>query len=184
MRPILAGLITVALFIGVYGYTRFVESVRRPLIQIQEDFSTDDYSLLITRTFDCVGDPEFEIPALMVSFRDRVILEIQDPVPMNDVVEIKKIENVAIGRNSLVVKAVYGVIANSESQANEQVDEWGDPMPQSSQSVAKQHALRVRILRGNLVIADKTAWIGPGENDVTESFSFDAETGAQPHQDH
>ena len=69
MRPLLAISITVLLFAGVYAYTSFVDSIRRPPLEIVEDFASEEFALHVSRTFDCVGDEKFGVPALLIKFR-------------------------------------------------------------------------------------------------------------------
>ena len=117
IRPIAALLITILLFAGVYGYTTFVESIRRPPLQVQESFATGEFSVRITRTFDCIGDPDFDVDSLVVRFRGKDLVRRSDKVPQNEIIEIRPLENVTQLDNELYVAASL-TLADS--------DDWDD----------------------------------------------------------
>lgn len=105
MRPLLAGLITISLIGGVYGYLRFADGVRRPPVEIQIDYATGNYSVLIETTFECVGDPVLELDALNVMFMGESIFSQPQSIPAGEQIEISPLEGVEVGENEIHVAA-------------------------------------------------------------------------------
>ena len=57
MRPLLALTITFFLIGGVFAYTQFADSVRREAIEYEVDFSRQEYSVEIRKSFSAAPDP-------------------------------------------------------------------------------------------------------------------------------
>ena len=169
MRPFIAILLTASLFAGVYGYTRFVDSVRVPPLEIQPRFASGQYSLRITRTFDCEGDPDFDVDSLVIRFRGTEILKRSDEIPQNELVEIRPLENVEQLANEVYVSA----------NLKPADDDWDDEVSQS------HHAMRVEVFDGEISIADKTLWLEPGSDSISGTVSFEtAVESADDSHDH
>ena len=174
IRPIAALLITILLFAGVYGYTTFVESIRRPPLQVQESFATGEFSVRITRTFDCIGDPDFDVDSLVVRFRGKDLVRRSDKVPQNEIIEIRPLENVTQLDNELYVAASL-TLADS--------DDWDDDVAREAHPDGNQDqpaptesmlgAMRVQVMKGALTVADDTFWQEPGSTSVEGSVSFE-----------
>ena len=132
MRPVLALLISLSLLGGVYGYVRFADSVRRPALEIQIDYSDSEYSVDIERTFDCAGDPIFETESLKVLFKGEKVFAAADPIPAAQSIEIRPLPGVEKGENEIYV------VANRES------------------STSGFGALKIVVKRDDIPIAEKT----------------------------
>jgi len=171
-RPIAALLLTVCLFAGVYAYTSFVQSIAREPLQVQESFSTDKYSVRISRTCDLVGDPGFdEIYALLVRFRGKDLVLHEDSLPKSEKVE-EQLEGVTVNENEISVTA-------NVKTADGSSDDWGNE--DSADSTEQLCAVRVQVLQGDRTIADQTIWQEPGNPFIGGSVSFNG-TPADQHE--
>ena len=130
MRPLLAILITVLLFGGVFAYTTFVDSIRKPPLEIVEDFATDEYALHVSRTFDCEGDVDFEIPALLIMFRGKEIFVSKEKLASTERVLISPLENVVQSSNEIYIAASSAAGPSPPESAGG--DAWGDSWSQQS----------------------------------------------------
>ena len=180
MRPALALLLSVLLFSGVYAYTQFAESVRRPPLQIKPNFASGSYSVRIDRTFDCVGDEDWgDVASLVVKFRGEEILRRTDRVPASEVIRIDPLEHVEQLENEIYV---FANLSNSGT-----VNDWGDePADKDSWEQAGQdeatlpivssvnHALRIVAKRGDQQLTEKTIWLEPGAMTIEGTLSFAA----------
>ena len=119
MRPILALLLSTLLFSGVYVYTEFAESVRRPPLEIKPKFASGSYSVRIDRTFDCVGDEDWgDVASLVVKFRGEEILRRTDRVPASEAILLDPLQHVEQRENEIYV---FANLTNSGT-----ADDWGD----------------------------------------------------------
>ena len=155
MRPIMAFMLTILLFAGVYGYTQFTKSVRRPPLEIVPEFSTGQYRLVVSRTFDCVGDSGFDTPALLLRFRGEEIWNVSESLKSTEPLEINPLGNVEVGANELFV------MANVDSN----FDAWDAPE-------AAQNALRVQVFDNARLVAEQSFWQESGSNTVGGVVSF------------
>ena len=103
MRPILALVITFCLIGGVFAYTQFADSVRREAIEYKVDFSRQQYSVEIRKTFVAAPDPIFATPSLKVKFKGDEILSRTDVIPATETIEIRPLEGVEVGDNELFI---------------------------------------------------------------------------------
>ena len=149
MRPILACLITLVLIGGVYGYIRFADSVRRPPIEIKIDYSEDEYSLDIERTFDCEGDPILGTESMKVLFKGKQVFATEKPLPTGQPVEVGPLEGVENGENEIHVSAT---------------------MSESTQGLA---VLKVTVKRNDIPIVEKMIANEPGLLDIGGPVIFE-----------
>jgi len=112
MRPVLAFLITVFMIGGVYGYINFSHSVRRPPIEIEIDFAEGEYSVQIERTFECVADPILGPESLKVMFKGDIVYANKEPIPNDELVIVRPLEQVELGENEIYVSANMPESAN------------------------------------------------------------------------
>ena len=170
-RPIAALLLTICLFAGVYAYTSFVRSIARDPLKIQENFSTDEYSVRITRTCDLVGDTSFgETYALHVQFRGKDLFLEKDSLSKSKKIE-KQFDGVTENENEIYISA--NVKSTDES------DEPGDE--ESAEQTAQLGGIRVQVLQGEFTVADQTIWQEPGDPSINGSVSFSG-TSTEQHE--
>ena len=105
MRPIYALLISIGLIAGVYSYIKFSGSVRREPVDIEIDYAQGEYSIEITQSFDCSGDPIFESEALKVMFKGETIFAQSEPIPKDKPTVIPNVQGVETGENEIFVSA-------------------------------------------------------------------------------
>lgn len=105
MRPLLALAISIFLLGGVYAYTKFAAGVRAEAVVYQIDFASEEYSVEIRRSFDAVPDPIFGAESLKVKFKGEVVFARTDEIPAGDVIEIRPLEGVEVGKNELYISA-------------------------------------------------------------------------------
>jgi hypothetical protein len=103
MRPILALAITIFLLGGVFAYTQFADSVRRSATEYHVDFSRQEYSVEIRKTFAAAPDPIFGADSMKVKFKGETILSRADEVPAEETIEIRPLEGVEVGENELFI---------------------------------------------------------------------------------
>ena len=199
MRPILAAAITTMLLVCTWAYVDFVERVRPPELEVQENFSVDtSVRIRILRTFDCV--PGFDAPAMRVTFRNRVVFEteVEQNLPSAQPIEITLAEQLVIGDNAI------GISLNAESGSSPAEEEWGDepvdqPDPSDPNAItpsdsttpldsysenfddlsltAAPMAYRVTVFRGSQILTDRSFWISePGEWTEEVRFVVDEES--------
>ncbi len=132
MRPVLALLVSVLLFSGVFAYTQFAESVRRPPLQIKPKFASGTYSIQIDRTFDCVGDEDWgDVASLVVKFRGAEVLRRTDTIPANELILIDPLEHVEQLENEVYV---FANVTNASTD-----DDWdAEPAPKDDWEPAEQ----------------------------------------------
>ena len=103
MRPFLALAITFFLIGGVFAYTQFADSVRREAVEYKVDFSRQEYSVEIRKSFAAAPDPIFGAPSLKVKFKGEEILSRTDVIPAVETIEIRPLEGVEVGDNELFI---------------------------------------------------------------------------------
>ncbi len=129
------------------------------------------YRVRVAATWPLAGDPEYDTPALMVSYRGRAVLEVTDAVAPFAWQEVELTE-VARGENSLYVEA-----------------NWQD-VPDDARTVVPSEfaALRVQVLRNDDLIAEQAFW----RNDHSNASSgiiqfhspFDQTSDSADHRSH
>jgi hypothetical protein len=164
MRPILALLLVVAILGGVQAYMTFQASLpaARPVQQIEakaEGVFTAD----VTLTFDAEPDVfSLEPTSVLVLFRGTELLRKDATVKAGTPLLISDIPGMAEGRNEFYVKAT-------------------PPEDETDQS----RAVRVRVLRDGIPVAEHTLWSEPG-TPVEGAVQIDVPraTQAEEHHDH
>lgn len=141
-RPLLALAIVLGILGTVWAYEKFQASVKQPISAPAERLAADAYDLDITLTFPAAADAfALNDPhSLLLTFRGKTLLKVTAPVEPGRPLEVKKIPHVVEGRNEF-----YLEVTPAES------DEPRD------------HAVRLRILRDDVVVAEQTLWSPPGE---------------------
>lgn len=142
MRPLFA-LVTALLILGiVQAFVTFQAGIRAPRsVTTIEHVAQGKFSVDVTLTFDAAADEfSLEPAAVVVLHHGKEILLHKEPVPAGQSLVAADVPDVVAGRNEFYVKA-----APAESDAG------------------ASHAVRVRILRDGLPVADETLWSAPGE---------------------
>jgi hypothetical protein len=178
MRPVLALLLSIFLFGGVYAYTEFAESVRRPPLQVTPKLAAGSYSVQIDRSFDCVGDEDWgDVASLVVKFRGHEILRRTDTVPAGELILIDPLENVEQLENEIYVFANVSSIKTDDDWDAEPAD--NDESKPSGQRIATpgelrsvHQALRITARMGDRPLAVKTVWLEPGAMTIQATLSF------------
>jgi hypothetical protein len=129
----------------------------------------DRYSLEITPTFSLQPDP-FALQldndntqyTLLVRMGKKEILKISDRMEAGAPIKIDPLEGVTVGYNELYIEASPSIELSSQSQA-----------------------VRVRILRGNQSVFEKTIWTIPGGKAVdTVYFGVDIQSKEEALYEH
>lgn len=103
MRPILALAITISLLGGMFAYTQFADNVRRSAVEYKVDFSQQEYSVEIRKTFAAAPDPIFGADSMKVKFKGETLLSRSDTIPAAETIEIRPLEGVEVGENELFI---------------------------------------------------------------------------------
>ncbi len=149
MRPMLAVVVVAAVLGMVKAYTIFQASLPKVAAErLVREQVAGDYSIELTLTFDAMPDEfSFEPVSLMVKQdgHDKPLLKRTDKVEANAPVVIDRVETFLEGTNEFTVEAFPG-----------------------AEDIDRPHAVRVRVLRGNRIIVEKSLWSRGGEpiNDV------------------
>ncbi|MBW3598857.1 MAG: hypothetical protein KY475_16480 [Planctomycetes bacterium] len=168
MRPLLAILISFLIFAAVGSYLRLAEALRvaQAKLASPEDVEVvveDEFDLEITLTFDAGADNAFALAptqsaAVLVRFRNREVLRIDEPVPAGTPLRVEGIGGVVEGANELYVEA-----------------------HPAAQGLPVAHAARVRVFRNGVPIAEKTLWSEPGLP-VTGTIRIDVGAASDDHE--
>ena len=143
MRPLLSFIMVVAILGGVQLYM-----THRPRVvayQAEPDAVAEgEFRLEVTLSFAAGPDPfalELEdAPSLLVLFRGQPVLHRTNAIPGGQVIVSDPVDGIVQGQNEFFVQATC---ANDASLT--------------------ANAIRVRILRDAVVIAEQTFWSEPGE---------------------
>ena len=158
MRPILALAITISLLGGIYAYTQFADTVRRSVVEYKVDFSRQEYSVEIRKTFTAAPDPIFGADSMKVKFKGETILSRSDTIPTAETIEIRPLEGVEVGENELFISV------NRQS---------------TEEALA---VVMVTIKEDDILVAESTLTGAPGLPVVTGSILFAAaETSKDEH---
>ena len=160
MRPILALAITFFLIGGVFAYTQFADSVHREVIEFNVDFSRQEYSVEILKTFVAAPDPIFVAPSLKVKFKGEEILSRTDVIPAAETIEIRPLEGVEVGDNELFISV------NQES------------------SEASLAVVLVTVKEDDIPVAEATITAVPGLPVVSGSVLFQTTQSNRDDHDH
>ncbi len=164
MRPLLALLLSAAILLGVRAYLQFAVSLRRPVVSVVEEAAaTGIFSAEITLTFAAAPD-EFSLEPVSLVFKqqDRVLLERRDLVRAGEPLVIDNLSGIVAGRNEFYFECI--------------------PSP-SEQPLAR--AVRVRLLRDGVEVADTTLWAPPGQTPRGRiTLDVPAASATKDHHDH
>ncbi len=148
MRPLLAIIISVAIFGGLnlYMQHRVRQKVKVP--QVAEQFAAGVYSLDLTFTFQADYDA-FALeddPIVRISFRGEDLLLMQEPVKAGEILYVDQIKN---------------IVAGQDDQSG--VNEFYYEILTGDTDTSVVHAVRLRLFLDGQIVADHTAWSDPGE---------------------
>lgn len=148
MRPLLAFLLSLAIFGAVGGYLRFLHRVQAELVPTEATSApaqaAGTFSLDVTLTFDAGGENAFALEptqatALVVRFGERDMLRVEESIAAGAPLRVEEIEGIVPGPNEFYVEA--------------QPADQGQPVA---------HAVRVRVFRDGNPVGDQTLWSEPG----------------------
>jgi hypothetical protein len=137
MRPLLTIIIGAAIVGLVQAYMMFQASLpsTRPTQQVEHQ-AQGVFSVEVVLTFDAAGDSfSLDPTAVVVEFQGQSLLKIQEPVVAGTPLTVESVPGVVEGRNE------FFVIVSPKNQ---------------DQTV--QRAVRVRILRDGVPVAEKSLW--------------------------
>ena len=166
MRVVVAILLSLFFIGGTWAYTRFADSVRPEPVVIQAKLDEAAWRIVVTRTFDCVPDPDNDIAALSVRFVGQEVFQTDETIAINTGIEIKDLPSVQQGRNEIYL------IANLA-----RLDDYDFDTEQT-------RAIRVQLFRGYELLKDATLWSEPGATSIEEAVLFEApmENSVPDHQ--
>jgi hypothetical protein len=148
MRPLLALLLSLAIFGAVAGYLQFARAVQRrtaaETVHAAESVAEGKFSLEATLSFDAGADTAFSLDptksmAVRVQFRGRELLKIDEPVAAGTPLRMDEVEGIVPGPNEFYLEA-----------------------HPANQGLPLAHAARMRVFRDGHPIADETLWSEPG----------------------
>ncbi len=155
MRPIIAAAIWLVLVGGLTAYMSTRQEVIAPRT-FDLPKGKGEFSMEITASFDAEPDPfslraDKDDPAttLLVKLNGRQVLQRTDKVPGGTPLVAENIAGVIQGKNEVYLEVNPGVT-----------------------DIYKPHAVRVRVLRDNEPIAERTFWSEPGTR-IAGTLSFD-----------
>lgn len=145
MRPIFALVLVVGILGGMRAYMGLRPQVQRANVTPVETLAQGQFVVELLTTF-AAGPDEFALdasdaPALLVNFRGRVLLSRKEPLRAGETVKIESVQGLAAGANEFYI------------QATPQDPSLDQPM-----------AIRVRVLRNEMLVAEQTLWGNPGES--------------------
>jgi len=142
MRPILALIISAAILLGVHSYLRFAQSLRGQRADVADETvaATGKYSAEITLTFDAQAD-EFalEPTSLVLKRQDQVLLKREGLVSAGEPIVVENIAGIVQGENEFYFQCVP-----------------------KDDGRALARAVRIRVLRDGVPVADRTLWAEAG----------------------
>lgn len=166
MRVILAITMSAVLLAGTFWYTGFADSVRRKPIDLDPVRDSGGWSIQIHRTFECVPDPDLPAPALIVKFQGKTVFIAENPIARDEVVSIEDLDGVEQGDNELFVQATVASVADFEFDSG------------------ASHALKVSILRDEVLQTEKSGWLNAGEYSIALQIPFVAPVSEDHEHDH
>ncbi|MBI4963480.1 MAG: hypothetical protein HY913_09395 [Desulfomonile tiedjei] len=165
MRPVLAVLIWVALVGGLSAYMHAREKIN-PARSYEVRAVTEPFALEVTTTFDLEPDPfalktetESEAPALLVRVNGKEALRRNDRVERGVPFRLEPVPGLVQGHNEIYLEA-------------------NPPVEQADRSLA----VRVRVFRGSMPVADQSIWSEAGST-VATTFRVDIEPEKTPEAD-
>lgn len=141
MRPLLALLLSAAILLGVRSYLQFAESLRGgPPVVVEETAASGTFSVEVTLTFDAQADDfSLEPVSLVLRRHGQTLLKREGLVPAGEPLVVPDVPGVVEGRNEFYFECV----------------------PRDDGSLLAR-AVRVRVLRDDVPVADETLWAAPG----------------------
>jgi hypothetical protein len=146
MRPLLALLLSLAIFGAVGGYLRFARELQqqRAIVGAENTAAEGKFTLEVTLSFDAGADSAFSLDpskstAVRVQFRGREVLRVDEPVSAGTALRVEDVEEIVPGANEFYVEA-----------------------HPANAALPVAHAARVRVFRDGHPIADETIWSEPG----------------------
>ena len=154
MRLVASVVLSLVLLLGTYFYTSFAESVRAEPSEVQPALDDRTWSLKLDATSDLIYAPDDGAPSLLIRFNGSDLLSSERTITAGEVVELKNIEGVEVGLNSLFFEATLASL-----------DDFSDSeMPR---------AIRVRLQRGATEFTERLYWIGAEEMTYSDSVFFE-----------
>ena len=141
MRPLAAILLAVLILGSVKAYQLFESSLPAPVSVAQAQVSAaGQFSVDLTLTFDA-GPDDFALAPLsaLVELQGRELYRSRERIPEGRAIVVEDVAGVVEGVNSFFIK-----IAPAEADST------------------RQRAVRVRVLRDGVSIAEETLWSEPG----------------------
>lgn len=144
MRPLLAILLSAAILLGVRGYLEFAAAARpKPLAHAADapEAAEGKFSVEITLTFDAQADAfSLDPVSLVLKRQSDILLQRDDLVPAGEPLIVEDVPQVVAGINEFYFECV----------------------PKSDgQHLAR--AVRLRVLRDGVPVADETLWAAAGQ---------------------
>lgn len=152
MRLFAAAIISIGLLGGLSAYMHVKAQWRTAAPTYEPPAAAGIYSLEVTPSFstehnpfaldvgDGDGDGDVDAASMSVSLGKRVLLAKSGSIVAGEVVRVDAIEGIAVGMNELLLKV---------------------PVPLDK--LSRSHAVRIRILRDGVQVADETLWSEPGQ---------------------
>jgi hypothetical protein len=146
MRPFLAGCLAFAVFGGVHTFLMTSNArIHRQVAQAgsySQRPAPHHYSLDVTISFGAEADVfAADAPvALRLHLGQTTVLEHGELIEAGTVLTLERIEGVVVGMNEFYVQAFPN---------DDYLEQWA--------------ALRLRVLRGDTVVAEQTLWAPPGD---------------------
>lgn len=157
MRVAAALTLTVFILGGMWAYTSFTNSLRIERSEVAEAEAAGQFQLEVVSTFDAAGD-EFGQSALLIKFRDRVLLDLKElkageKAIITDLPEIKE------GRNDFfVVLSPRETSQKSGSDPFSLESSGSTNTPDTVDQTSIARAVNIRITRDGLIVAQETLW--------------------------
>ena len=147
MRLFAAAIISVGLLGGLSAYMHVKAQWRTAAPAYEPPAAAGIYSLEVTPSFSTEHNPfaldigdgsNADTASLSVSLGERILLSKSGPIAAGEIVRVEAIDGIVVGKNELLVKVSV-------------------PLNKLSRS----HAVRIRILRDGIQVADTTLWSEP-----------------------
>jgi hypothetical protein len=145
MRPLLSIVISAFILLGVRAYLGFAASLREArvlhYVAREEEAATGRFSAEITLTFDCQADEfSLEPTSLVLKHQGKELLKREGIVAAGEPIMIENIAGITAGKNEFYFECVP-----------------------KDDGKALARAVRVRVLRDGVSVADQTLWSPPGQ---------------------
>lgn len=148
MRPFLALLLSLSILGAVGGYLRAARALQEREASQRESAEQQSaegrFAVEVTLTFSAGGENAFALEptqstAVLVRFRGRDVLRVDQPVAAGSPLRVDDVPEISAGANEFFVEA-----------------------QPSAESLAAPHAVRVRVLRDDIPLADQVLWSDAG----------------------